>query len=101
MKKIFIEPEMHVIELNFSENIATSGETPPGGSLLIHVSVGSEYSCTVTNTTYMIWEIYMDESGAKKQEAVSNGCYRYGTAAATYSRGYGRYIPAEDIKYSR
>ena len=100
MKKIFIEPEMHVIELNFSENIATSGETPPGGSLLIHVSVGSEYSCKVTSTA-MIWEIYMDESGALRQEATSKGCYSSGTAAATYSRGYGRYIPAEDIKYSR
>ena len=100
MKKIFIEPEMHVIELNFSENIATSGETPPGGSLLIHVSVDSEYSCQVTGTA-MIWEIYMDASGKLKQIATSNGCYIYGTAAATYGRGYGKYIPAEDVKYSR
>ena len=94
MKKIFIEPEMHVIELNISENIAAS---EPVGSLLIHVSADSEFTCQVTATAF-IWEIYMDQTGTTKQQATNNGCYVYSSGATTYGRSYGKLIPIEDIR---
>ena len=52
MKKMFVEPEMHRIELNLKENIAASSGTgeDEGEHTYIKVMIDNLYTCTVLNT---------------------------------------------------
>ena len=52
MKKNFFEPEMHKIELNLRENIATS-ET--GSDMYVKVLQSNYFSCTVHRTGKLIF----------------------------------------------
>ena len=72
MKKVFVEPEMHRIELNLQENIATSITTSD------FVSFYSQaYVCTVVTTNK-----YYDDPTLTFMEVVTKGCTSYSN---TYS----------------
>ena len=49
MKKVFVEPEMHRIELNLQENIAASTQTAMGYIFWIEF-----FGCPIQNTQFML-----------------------------------------------
>lgn len=70
MKKTFFEPEVHKIELNLRENIATS-ET--SGDMFVKVLQANYFTCTVHRTGKLIFNC--TESDLKT-------CTVYGSAGA-------------------
>ena len=58
MKKLFVEPEMQIIELNLQENIAASMQVSMGYYFLV-----SLFSCHIVDTGKYVREIY-DENEA-------------------------------------
>lgn len=59
MKKVFVEPEMHRIELNLQENIATSNQQVSMG----YYFLTSLFGCHIMNTGKYVGEI-VDENEA-------------------------------------
>ena len=70
MKKTFLEPEVHKIELNLRENIATSAT---GSDMFVKVLQANYFSCTVHRTGKLIFNC--TESDLKT-------CTVYGSAGA-------------------
>jgi hypothetical protein len=70
MKKTFFEPEVHKIELNLRENIATS---EPSGDMFVKVLQANYFTCTVQRTGKLIFNC--TESDLKT-------CTVYGSAGA-------------------
>ena len=67
MKKTFVEPAMHRIELNLRENIAAS--EGPGSGSGSGVQAGYYFnvellSCTIQTTGKFVWEVNSDEARA-------------------------------------
>lgn len=76
MKKTFFEPEVHKIELNLRENIATS---QTDGDMFVKVLQANYFTCTVHSTGKLIFNC--TESDLKT-------CTVYGSAGvATWSIG--------------
>ena len=84
MKKTFFEPEVHKIELNLRENIATS-ET--GSDMYVKVLQASYFTCTVQSTGKLIFNC--TESDLKT-------CTIYGSAGAAVW-GLGRTFPLREL----
>ena len=57
MKKVFVEPEMQIIELNLHENIAASGQTIIGYNFLTEM-----FTCNVVYTGKKIFEVTQEEA---------------------------------------
>lgn len=84
MKKIFVEPALHRIELNLRENIAASGD--PGSDPVISMGYYfnvSLFGCTIQSTNKYVGEVTEEEAVVC---LVANG-----------ARALGMIIPREDV----
>lgn len=80
MKKVFVEPEMHKIELNLQENIAASGQTIIGYNFLSQM-----LTCTVMYTGKTVFQVTATEA---------EGCAVY---ASSKARTVVRFYPIEQV----
>ena len=78
MKKVFVEPEMQIIQLNLQENIAASGQTIIGYNFLSEMLV-----CHVVYTGKTIFNVSQEEA---------NTCAVYAQA-----RSIMRFYPKEQV----
>ena len=85
MKKVFVEPEMHKIELNLQENIAASGQTIIGYNFLSEMLF-----CPIVYTGKYITDV---ASGNLTMEE-ANKCAVY---AQTKARSLMRFYPKEEV----
>lgn len=81
MKKVFVEPEMRKIELNLSENIATSVEQSMG--YLFFVTL---FSCTIQDTGKLLIQDQVTEAEAENCRINAN------------ARVAGRIVPQKDVR---
>ena len=84
MKKVFVEPEMQIIELNLHENIAASGQTIIGYNFLTEMLY-----CPIVHTQKYI----TDFSTGKLTMAEANTCAVYAQA-----RSLMRFYPIEEVR---
>lgn len=85
MKKVFVEPEMQIIELNLHENIAASGQTIIGYNFLTEMP-----ACPIVYTGKVI----MDFATGKLTIEEANTCAVYAQAK---SRSLMRFYPIEEV----
>ena len=83
MKKVFVEPEMQIIELNLHENIAASGQTIIGYNFLSEMLY-----CPIVYTQKYI----TDFATGKLTMAEANTCAVYAQA-----RSIMRFYPKEEV----
>ena len=83
MKKVFVEPEMQVIELNLQENIAASGQTIIGYNFLSEMLF-----CPIVYTGKFI----SDVASGKLTMAEANTCAVY-----AQTRSIMRFYPKEEV----
>ena len=79
MKKVFVEPEMQIIELNLHENIAASEQIIIGYNFLTEM-----FTCNVVYTGKKIFEVTQVEA---------NTCAVYAQA-----RSLMRFYPIEEVR---
>lgn len=80
MKKVFVEPEMHRIELNLQENIATSNQ---------QVSMGYYFNVS-------LWACTIQSTGRKLSEGVTEK-EAEPCLVITVMRSLGMIIPREEV----
>ena len=80
MKKVFVEPEMQIIELNLHENIAASGQIVVGYNFLSQM-----LTCTVVYTGKTVFEVTAIEA---------EGCAVY---ASPKARSIMMFYPREEV----
>lgn len=80
MKKVFVEPEMQIIELNLHENIASSEQILVGYNFLTLM-----LTCTVVYTGKTVWQV---------TETEAEGCAVYASAKA---RSITMFYPREEV----
>lgn len=72
MKKVFVEPEMQIIQLNLQENIAASGPTIIGYNFLSEMLV-----CPVVYTGKTIFNVSQEEANTCAVYAQAKGIMRF------------------------
>ena len=93
MKKKFMEPAMHRIELNLRENIAASGDgEESGGYLSVDFRSGSRCPVIDSQTLYMRDVAYMTDDELLR---VVPNCVSY---AWTTRRGLGLSVPLKELR---
>ena len=84
MKKVFVEPEMQIIELNLHENIAASGQTIIGYNFLSEMLF-----CPIVYTGKFITDV----ANGTLTMAEANKCAVY-----AQTRSLMRFYPIEEVR---